>query len=351
MHPKSGAIAPLLMQVSLLLSGCAGNPSPAAVSRGPELPDPVGFAGMAAGLSGRTLLAAGGANFPGKKPWEGGVKHFGRTVYAHAAGAWRVAGELDRPLAYAAYASSEAGLVLAGGTDDREHFRGVWRLAPGPDGLRTEALPELPQPTAYAACAVLGGRLFVIGGTDSPAATVASRRVWSLDLASPAQGWRDEPELPGAGRMLAVAGVCDGRLYVFGGCALAPGADGKPRREYLREALCLDAGSRLWRRVRDLPSPRVACPGPAPELGGALLLIGGDTGEFLASGRPPAEHPGQPKSLLAYRVAADDYAPAGESPVGVVTAPVVRVGDAWWVISGETAPGVRTNAVTVVEPK
>ena len=40
----------------------------------PPLPDREGFAGSFAGVSGDALLVAGGANFPGAKPWEGGAK-------------------------------------------------------------------------------------------------------------------------------------------------------------------------------------------------------------------------------------------------------------------------------------
>ena len=40
----------------------------------PPLPDKEGFAGMFAGVSNDALLCIGGANFPDKMPWEGGVK-------------------------------------------------------------------------------------------------------------------------------------------------------------------------------------------------------------------------------------------------------------------------------------
>jgi len=47
----------------------------------PPLPDPRGVAGVFAGVSGNALLVAGGANFPGQPPWEGGQKKWNNEVY------------------------------------------------------------------------------------------------------------------------------------------------------------------------------------------------------------------------------------------------------------------------------
>src|SRR4051812_42894769 len=62
----------------------------------PSLPDREGFAGSYAGASGGALLVAGGANFPGKRPWEGGEKSWYDRTFVLEAGAkaWREAGKL-----------------------------------------------------------------------------------------------------------------------------------------------------------------------------------------------------------------------------------------------------------------
>lgn len=340
----------LLMLSASLVAGCTGAPVTLVLSQAPALPDPVGFAGMGAGAVGDAIVAVGGAHFPGKKPWEGGIKVYNRAVYVFEKNAWRVAGVLPDAVAYPAYAGTKDGLVVAGGTDDRENFRTVFRVRLGANGeISSEKLPELPAPVAFAACVVWNGKLIVIGGTDTPAATHASNAVYALDLTAPEKGWATLPALPGAGRMLSVAGVFRDRLYVFGGCSLAPDAEGKPFRTYLREACVLDSVSGVWARVRDLPEPLVASVGPAPVAGDGLLLIGGDTGFFYNNGRSPAEHPGQPKTIYAYRTADDSYAVAGSLPVGIVTAPAVESHGKTYLISGETGPGRRTNAVTVLE--
>ena len=340
----------LLMLSASLVAGCTGAPVTLVSSQAPALPDPIGFAGMGAGAVEDAIVAVGGAHFPNKKPWEGGIKAYNRAVYVFEKNARRVAGELPDAVAYPAYAGTNDGLVVAGGTDDRENFRTTFRVSLRADGgVSLAKLPELPAPVAFAACAVWNGKLVVIGGTDTPAATHASNAVYALDLTAPEKGWATLPALPGAGRMLSVAGVFRDKLYVFGGCSLAPDAAGKPFRTYLREAFVLDSVSGDWKRVCDLPEPLVASIGPAPVAGDALLLIGGDTGFFYNNGRSPAEHPGQPKTIYAYRPEADSYAVAGSLPIGIVTAPAVESHGKIYLISGETGPGRRTNGVTVLE--
>ena len=48
----------------------------------PNLPDAEGFASPFAGVAGGALLVAGGANFPNKRPWDGGHKVWYDIIYA-----------------------------------------------------------------------------------------------------------------------------------------------------------------------------------------------------------------------------------------------------------------------------
>ena len=82
---------------------------------------------------------------------------------------------------------------------------------------------------------------------------------------------------------------------------------------------------------------------------GRGVLLGGDTGFFYNNGKSPAEHPGQPKTVYAFRPATGEYSKVGELPVGIVTAPAIECCGKVHLISGETGPGKRTNTVTVVE--
>src|SRR6187401_74832 len=96
----------------------------------PVLPDKEGFASAFTGVSQGALLVAGGANFPGKRPWEGGAKAWYDEVFVLESpdGAWRLGGRLPRPNAYGVSFSTDQGVVCAGGGDAREHWREVFLL-------------------------------------------------------------------------------------------------------------------------------------------------------------------------------------------------------------------------------
>src|SRR5690606_8785158 len=69
----------------------------------PPIPDQEGFAGMYAGVSNGVLISAGGANFPGKKPWEGGEKVWYDNIYylLDMESEWKLASQkLPKPAAY-----------------------------------------------------------------------------------------------------------------------------------------------------------------------------------------------------------------------------------------------------------
>src|SRR5262245_38835917 len=96
----------------------------------PALPDVEGFAGSYAGVSHGALLFAGGANFPDKKPWDGGKKVWYDTVYVleRPNGTWEVAGKLPRALGYGVSVTHGDGVVCAGGSDRDRHYSDVFRL-------------------------------------------------------------------------------------------------------------------------------------------------------------------------------------------------------------------------------
>ncbi len=310
----------------------------------PPLPDPVGVAGAFSGVDRGVLLVAGGANFPGRMPWEGGEKVWHRTVHvlARPDGKWTRAGDLPEPLAYGVALTHPRGLLCLGGSSADRHHATARFLRWRHERLQLDPLPDLPAPRANATGALVDGKAFVFGGTEAPGSVHAENSLFILDPDADPPAWREGPPLPGPGRMLATAGAMDGGFYVFGGAALHPGPDGKPVRDWLREAWCYHP-RQGWKRLADLPRAAVAAPTPAPTSGRRLLVLGGDDGS--QAGSPPDRHPGFRRDTLAYDPKRDRWETWNDAPCAPVTAGAVSWRRRIVVPSGEVRPGVRSPEV------
>ncbi len=312
----------------------------------PALPDQHGLAGAFAGVHNDRILVAGGANFPEKMPWEGGVKvwHDGVMAWDASRKAWQSAGALPRPLAYGVSISTPEGLICIGGSDATGHYQDVFRLSMAGEQLTSTSLPSLPKPIANTCGALLGNTIYVAGGLESSGATSTLGTFVALDLTNIEQGWHELASWPGPPRMLAMAATLNGEFYLIGGTDLIANADDSPQRRYLNDAYCYRPGSG-WRRIADLPHAIVAAPSPAPVLRDQrLLVIGGDYGTHIGF-QPPQNHPGFSRDILAYDRVANRWEKIGETPAPRVTAPVVQWQHQWLIVSGEMRPGVRSPEV------
>ena len=154
----------------------------------PDLPDPAGRAGMAAGTvtesdGTQSIIAAGGANFPqaapgASTPEERGPKAYHQDIFKLRNGQWSKAGTLPAPLGYAAFASVGKGLAVAGGHNAEGILKDALLIKA--DGS-VEKLPPLPVPVTEAAFAAHGNKLFVIGGRDSDQPEAALNTIYMLD--------------------------------------------------------------------------------------------------------------------------------------------------------------------------
>ncbi len=124
----------------------------------PPLPNTLGVAGAFAGVGGEALLVAGGANFPDKKPWEGGTKVWHDEVFVleKPDGAWRSAGRLPLPLGYGVTVSHKRGLVCFGGSSPTHHHGSAIVLRWSKGRLETELLLGMPEPRANLCGALVG---------------------------------------------------------------------------------------------------------------------------------------------------------------------------------------------------
>ncbi|HEV7281239.1 MAG TPA: hypothetical protein VGN57_13630 [Pirellulaceae bacterium] len=315
-----------------------------------SLPDKEGFAGAFAGMSSGAMIFAGGANFPDEKPWEGGTKVWYDRVYVLEGpqAEWRLAGKLPRPLGYGVSVTHGGGVVCVGGSDAERHYAEAFRLEWREGNLFTNAIPPLPMTLANACGALVGETLYVAGGQERSDSREALKALWSLELADERSVWKRREDLPGDGRILALAATCDGAFWIAGGAALVEGKGGSVARRYLTDAYRYDSGTG-WKRIADLHFPSVAAPSPAPADARGFYVLGGDDGSRL--GVAPEAHPGFSRQLLRYDVKGDRWNVAGRIPAPRVTAPCVPGFGGWIVPSGEMRPGVRSPEVWSFSPE
>jgi N-acetylneuraminic acid mutarotase len=310
----------------------------------PALPRPL--SGHVFGISGETLIVAGGTDFP-ISLFKGGAKVWYDDVFVlpPGANAWiREVVKWPHPIGYAGVVSIADGVIVAGGSDGQRNVAEVWLMRWADGAVKREALPPLPSPVAMAGAGAIGRTIFVVGGQDAPDAARALNTVWALDLASAPRRWRSIEPLPGPGRILPVVASQAGRLIVASGAELIVRADGTTGRRYLSDAFAWTS-SHGWQRIAAPPRPVVAAPsiawGPSH-----VLVLGGDDGEHAERVQELREaHPGFSRTLLSYHVIKDSWAPIGTLPAGLVTTNVVRHGDKVIVAGGEDRPGHRVADV------
>lgn len=310
----------------------------------PNLPDREGFAGPFAGVSGEILLVAGGANFPDRKPWEGGKKVWYDTVFAleRPQGKWSIVGKLPRPLGYGVSVNHRNGVICVGGSDAGKHYAETYRLELRSGKLIITALPPLPLPVANACGTLVGNTLYLAGGQDKPDAKESLKKVFTLDLDAKNPQWREIPPWPGPGRILAVAAEFDGAFWVMGGTDLLAGEGEKVERRYLRDAYRYDP-EKGWKRVADLPRAIVAAPSPTLTTESGPVILGGDDGSQI--GGDPERHRGFSNLLLQYDRKTNRWIEGGKIPAPRVTVPLVPWQKMWVIPGGETRPGVRSPEV------
>ena len=350
----------------------------------PPLPGDEGLAGAIAGLDGRWIIVAGGANFPETPRWET-AKSWHDDVHVldltRPDSGWTTyEDQLSRPIAYGVSISHPVlGVVSIGGDTGQGITGEVFALRTGADGgvpARTD-LPDLPTPLAYAAGTIVGNDLYVFGGRSESTgpATAAGWRLkidvngsvvtW-IDADDVERTWMPIEDLPGPARILPVAGELRGHLYCFSGVALEPDEAAGHRRivPYLRDAWRYDPSLDAWTAVADLPRPAAAAPSPAITVGWDMLaVVGGDDGTLV--GKVAAledDHPGISSDVLVYHPITDRWTHRGEHPVDrdartspPVTATTIRIAgtgtefdDRSLIASGEIRPRTRTPRLALV---
>lgn len=348
------------------------------------LPDPYGFAGMYAGVSGEALIVAGGANFPYPSPWEdpdNKAKQWHDRVFVLPSpdAEWIVDDDLrlPRPLAYGVSvtwrdpATKRDCVICLGGGDAETHWADVFALRWNEGRLVTEALPSMPQPAAFFCGGLLDNTIYVAGGqdwaVDRPAADgqttvppAAMKTFWSLDLSKPVadRKWQVLLPWPGAARMQAVAAVQDGAFFLIGGVDLDQSKPGDDKRIFLRDCYRYDPKAGGWTQIADIPRLAAAAPSPAASLGHShFAVVSGADG---SNATLKDLHPGFRPTIQCYHTITDTWVDWGAFPkdpnaAGGGVWPTVTTNTTWWedadghrryvIPSGEARPRIRTRNV------
>ena len=317
----------------------------------PDLPDPLGRAGMMAAVLRETdgseiIIAAGGTNFPDKPLWQGGQRKYHKDILklAHKNGAWTwdKIGELPEGLVGAAFCPTPKrdGLIIAGGAAAEGHRADVWIV--GLDGKVTRFAESMPRPRAYAGFTSSNGHLIIIGGIARPDDTAAIATLTSLDLDDPDKPWRTTDADPSYGRIIPLVGAGLRKLIWGGGCSLSE-KDGKPFRSY-HENLAFQSTDEEGNRFHGLPNKLAGAAGPGVLSQTHLFFVGGDDGTQY--GHPHETHTGLARRILVMDLETLEVTDLGEWPHPVAVAPLLRLGDDLVTVSGEVRPGVRTPKLT-----
>ncbi|MEM0895806.1 MAG: sodium:solute symporter, partial [Verrucomicrobiota bacterium] len=334
------------------------------------LPDEHGFAGLFAGIIDQHLVVAGGANFPGKPPWENGTKvwHDRVFVFSFGTGKWTTPSiRLPEALAYGVSLSlpdRQSIAFLGGSARDNHPTTSAFEVRLQEGRIEMTPLPPLPIPLAESSGVALNNKLYLFSGRTTEN---TARMGFRLDLNQSSPHWEMIPWPASArGRVHSAAGVFDGKIHVVGGRDRV--SEGDPdqatdrmetyQRDFLRDAWRLDPETLDWTRLADLPQGLSAAPqGIVPAGSSHFLLLGGVNVSFLEeqlAARPELngqghEHPGFPKTIWAYHTITNTWTATGELPADTfapVTVPVIPLMPQSFIIpSGEIKPGVRSTQV------
>ncbi len=334
----------------------------------------IGLAGQSAGVYGAHMIVAGGTNFPDKLPWEGGKKVYYDDVFLFSKqpnGMLNLAGTYKLPmkLGYAATASTEKGLVVAGGENETGILAQAMILQAVKDYDEITFLPDLPLRLTNATAVAYKSSVYVIGGETTHQ---VSDKVFVLDLDNTNIGWKSLPSIP---RPIshAVGTFVDQKhakgIYIFGGRSKQ--ANGIS--DFYASNYYFDLEQQKWIEKKALPCGLSAGTGVATNAG-KVFLFGGDKGETFhqvemiiaekTRETNPAmienldkkritlqsNHPGFSNEILCYDTKLDSWTVEGRLPFPT---PVTTHAFLWdnriFIPGGEIRAGVRTPDIFSAE--
>ena len=198
----------------------------------PPLPDnkvQKGFAGAFSGIIGDNLIIAGGANFPDKLPFEGGIKTYWSDIYAFSFKnkSWKIfKNALPNKTAYGVSISLPQGILCIGGNDNKNVYSDVFLVKYENDTFEFEKWPSLPVPLTNMAGILLDNKIYIAGGQQSISSPNATNSFFVMDINGGAKKWHSLSSWPGPSRIYPVLAEqsdgFDNCIYLFSGRDLGP---------------------------------------------------------------------------------------------------------------------------------
>ncbi|WP_316821841.1 galactose oxidase [Pedobacter gandavensis] len=337
----------------------------------------IGFAGAINAVLEDCLIVAGGANFPGKKPWEGGKKHYSNEIHilekTGPTFTWnKVKAFLPEAIAYCGNTSTKFGLVYAGGENENGLSRKVFLLNWDGTQITAKALANLPVAVTNVALTNIGNLVYAIGGDQEK---TTSKAIFSLDLTNTDAEWKVLPELPiPLANSVAIVQSPEKQalIYVVGGrTKTATGISNLHSTLFIYDPM-----KQEWKegaRIKDGKEVMNFSAGTGVAVGkDRLLIFGGDNGKTfhqietfiseIAKTEDPEKkakltaeknqlsihHKGFYKGILCYDILKNTWSKLGEMPFPAqVTATATKWNHDIIISSGEVQPGVRTPNITL----
>ena len=307
-----------------------------------------------AGVVGDKIVVVGGCNFPDTPAAEGGVKQFYGNVYTFEGEKWKLQTLTVPSIAYGVSVQVPEGLVCIGGAGAEGATSAVYLLTETDGVLQATPLPALPEAKSEAAGAYDGTYIYVAGGETNSAYRL---KYPGGDI------WETLAPLPGRVRKQPAGVVQSAALtknfYLFGGFAPATESD----TAYVHsDGLYYDAKTNTW-----CPTAPVVIEGKECAIVGAsavssgishVAVLGGVNKDvFTRALNHPEEgyltHPADwyqfNQEIYLYHTITDAWVSEAKSEkLARAGAAFVPFNGDWYIIGGETKPGIRSAEVTAV---
>ena len=237
----------------------------------PPLPEANG--GFVGGAFGEDLVIAGGTN------WKDGMKHWLDRIFVFetSRNAWREAGRLPVPCAYAAYGVNHGRLFFAGGSSGETTHAFLSQIA---RDFTVQTIASDTPAIVSCASAMLGPELWIIGGSrEQGQGTTMTNACHAIDTRNGKT--RPLPDLPVPSFSSGAAAACGGRIFVFGGARWDAAANAAAN---LRSTFAWSAKDECWETLAPHPFAVRGC--TAVALDERYLYVAGgyknDAEEFTA---------------------------------------------------------------------